>query len=97
MDKADTPKPAFLGVAGNKWMMISAVLGILLIVSIGFNFTDGITGMAIMDKNKAAEKAVSYITNNLGQRVQLGAVTESNGLYNIEINKPTPNRKVKIL
>ena len=72
------------------WKSISAVLGILLVVSLYFNFSG-----APADKsgneipiNKAADEAVSYINNYLlqsGATATLKSKSDIGGLYNLKI------------
>ena len=74
------------------WQITSAILGLLLIVSIftsGFGFRDGsgkITGM--MTADAAADKAVNFIGSNLlaeGQTATLKSVEEDNQLYMVRL------------
>lgn len=69
----------------NKWMIISALMAVLLIVSIVFQVAPGITGMVINEK-QAGEKAVEYIESNFGITASIIETGKENGLYYIDLS-----------
>lgn len=79
----------------NVWKLATAVLGILLVISIftnGFNFKKGqsaISGKSVLTAQKAANKAVEYINNYLlqpGTSASLLSVKNSGYLYSAQID-----------
>ena len=72
------------------WKLISGIMGVLLIISLYYNFTNRATvtggGVGI---DKAADDAVSYINSYLlqpGIKADLVSKKEDKGLYNVKIN-----------
>ncbi len=76
-------EPSFPQLPGNKWMILSVIMSVLLIASVAIQFGGGITGMVI-GEDEAVEKAISYISN-FGVEPQLVESGESNGLYYIKL------------
>ncbi len=72
------------------WQLISAVLGILLIISIftgGFNMKKGVGGT--LTAEQAADKAVNFINNNLlqaGVSASVLGVEDRGDLYSAQID-----------
>ncbi|MAG20149.1 hypothetical protein CL618_01820 [archaeon] len=66
------------------WKVSTIVLGLLLVISLVFPVS--LTGFA--SKNGVSEKALDFINANLvqGGGVELNDVSESNGLYKLELN-----------
>lgn len=70
------------------WKSISAVLGILLVISLYFNFSDGPSADTI-SIDKAADMAVNYINDNLlqpGTTATLEGKSDEGNLYNLKMN-----------
>jgi hypothetical protein len=71
------------------WKLATVILAVLLVGSILTNGFRGITGgVAVMSKNAAVEKAVSFINDNMmqeGMLVELKDSVEEYGLYKFKI------------
>ncbi len=67
----------------NKWMMLSLVLGVLLIISIALNAS--LTGSSALTEEEASSKLLTYL-NTLGSGAQVLEINKTNGLYNIKIS-----------
>ena len=85
--KPHHPKPKKTKL--NHWKIATAVLAILLVVSIytSFGSGDGVTGAISM--NAAATKTIDFVNTNLlqGQAVaELTAVDDTEGLYNVKLS-----------
>jgi hypothetical protein len=74
------------------WMMVSIVLAVFFVISIlthGFRGGIGGSSVAAISADDAADKAVTYINENLltaGQTATLKSVEESNNLYNLKLD-----------
>jgi hypothetical protein len=71
------------------WKKISLTLGILLVISIAFNFMNAdITGFAASDN--IGETVKDFIEMNYaGTTVSIGTITETNGLFEVQLNLVT--------
>jgi glutaredoxin len=86
----DVKEPNFKIKRSSIWMMVSVVLAVFFVISIlTHGFSGGLVGVAALSSDEAAEKAVTYINENLlssGQEATLKSVEESSNLYNLKLD-----------
>jgi hypothetical protein len=72
------------------WQIVSGILLILFVLSLFSNgFSFGTTGGKAMPTEEAKKKAIGYINENLlpaGTTASINGITESNGLYKINLS-----------
>jgi len=68
---------------GITWKILAGVLGLVLILSV---ISSGKFWLSSSSGDEAADKAVSFIKDNLGYTAKVVGVQDKNGLYNIKLD-----------
>lgn len=79
----------------NPWMLTSAILGIALLISLIFLFSEGETGKAI-PKEKAGEAITNYLNSQTGGGVKYVSSSDKGNLYEVIVSYQGKNIPVQI-